>query len=238
VTVSNRYFFIFSTIIISLLAQEVFAQKKGSGLGIGVTFQGVFNPADEQFLWATENKTYHLHAAKKNLYGAVVRFSNYKKIQAESGVLFGHSTYLYGDQSVPNGQDIVVNEWQMPFTINFNGPSPLRYHSYLVFQAGFLYKHTGILKRGNITQTQYFHTPALVTGVRLATELKSFGRLEYGLTYTHHLRPEHSMSLSIDDALPVQIRHIQKKGQVKASLIYFFTPRLYGWSKTRYNLAL
>ncbi|MDH5599118.1 MAG: hypothetical protein OEY34_08335, partial [Cyclobacteriaceae bacterium] len=81
-----------------------------------------------------------------------------------------------------------------------------------------------------------FINSALQVGLRLATEMKSYGRFEYGLSYISHLQKSRIFQMSYDDIAPTTYIHNLGKGQLRANVIYYFTPRLFNWSKSRYQM--
>ncbi len=81
-----------------------------------------------------------------------------------------------------------------------------------------------------------YTTPSVFAGIRLASEIKWYGRFEYGVNYTRNLNADHTFSLANTDAPSTNVNISQKMGQINLTLTYFFTPRVFNWSKNRYNL--
>lgn len=212
------------------------AQTSHTGIGSGVSFQLGLNPASEYFTWTTETDMVILRPHNRFFAGPSIQFKNFRKWQVEASVLYSNSVFRSIRSDAINIQDIRVNEWQLPISINYNAVSPIRFHSSIVYHGGILLKNAIIQEQGKITNRYNFFTPALFAGIRLASELMTIGRIEYGITYTHNLKGSHVLYAENQDSAPSRVVYNQKDGQWRATLVYYFSPRTYKWSKDRYNL--
>ena len=226
------------TFIVALvLTIPLYSQNNKTGIGAGITFQYGANPRADYLIWDVETQNVSLQPESKFFVGPILQFKNFKKIQGEIGFLYGRTNYLNTDNTIPNSQDVRVNEYQIPIRVLYNAPSPIKYHSALVYNVGVNIGYLNIPAQGMIYKDYNFISPSVTAGIRLATEIRSFGRFEYGVSYVKNLRDHYSFMFQNDDANPSQASIRQRMGQIRINLIYFFSPRVYSWSKTRYKLA-
>ncbi len=227
---------LFTSVFILLLSGTVLAQDFGRGIGVGIMAEYGANIKSDFLIWDVESEGVPKYPNRRLFVGPVLQFKNYQKIQAEIGFIYGQTTYENLDINIPSSQNVTINEFQVPLRLVYNGRPPFQKHSALVYHAGLQLNYMNIPAQGAIFQDHNFLTPALTAGIRLSTEITRFGRLEYGVSYLKSTRDHHSFMIQDDDAVPAQASIMQNFGQIRLNLIYFFMPRTFNWTKSRYKL--
>ena len=213
-----------------------FAQSSFRNLGSGIAIQFGINPKSDFITWDIENTKYNVFPRTRFNLGPTFQFRSYEKVQIEFSIQYGQSNYYNFHKGVPLLQDIKITEWKLPIGVNYNVPSPVKFHSSFVYQFGFLANYQIISPQGKIQKTEKSIVPAIYAGVRLASEIKSFGRFEYGVSYTRNFGSPFTFEVIQDDALPAQVTVNQKTGQININFIYYITPRVFNWSANRYKM--
>ncbi len=218
------------------ISEYSFSQSTRKEIGSGASFQIGLNPASEYFTWNTESGNILLQPTQRFIIGPSFRFKNYKTWQVEGSIVYSRTNFRPNDTSAPLASNITVNEWQLPLSLNYYADSPVRYHSAIVYYGGVKFKNSSIKSQANILNHYNFFTPAVFVGVRLATEVTSFGRFEYGVSYTKNLIESHILYAENVDSAPSQITFHQREGRWNLGLYYYINPRTYNWTKKRYQL--
>ena len=226
--------------IVGLLTICVFtkvnAQLTSKGLGAGVVFQSGINTS-EFLQWEAENTTHYLNPEPRVYLGSFVQFKNFSKIQFETGLLYSRVYFVKSNSfDIINSINLKFNEWQMQLSVNINQDAPIKYHSNIVYSFGIIASRTSIPQQQGIIEQYQFINSAFQIGLRLSTEMKSYGRFEYGLSFINNLQKLNSFQMSDDDAAPTTYIHNLGKGQLRINVIYYFLPRLFNWSKSRYQM--
>ena len=223
---------------LNVIYAEAQRTKPGTkpGIGAGIVVQFGLNPKSDVLIWDMETQKVPMNPQKRTLVGTMIQFKNFQKIQFEGGALYGRSVFKNNTDVILGQKNVHVNEWKFPVNINYNAESPVNFHSAIVYHAGLVFTNTSIPIQGMIMKKFTFFTPSISAGVRLASEIRSFGRVEYGISYIKNLLDRHSFLVESDDVAPSMVHLEQKSGQWRLSFVYFFSPRVYSWSKSRYNL--
>ena len=231
----SKKIYIVGVLLVCFFA-NTYGQLSSKGIGAGITFQAGINTSD--FLqWESENTTKFLSPEPRVYLGSLIQYKNFSKVQFETGLIFSREYFVENNSfDIIKSVNLKFNEWQMPLSVNINQDAPIKYHSNIVYTFGIVASQTVIPVQQGIQKKYQFINSALQVGLRLATEMKSYGRFEYGLSYISHLQKSRIFQMSYDDIAPTTYIHNLGKGQLRANVIYYFTPRLFNWSKSRYQM--
>ena len=231
----SKKYYIVGVLLICFFAR-VNAQLSSKGIGAGVIFQAGLNTSD--FLqWESENTTQFLSPESRVYLGSLMQFKNFSKIQFETGLLFSREYFIKNNSfDLLQSINLKINEWEMPLSININQDSPIKFHSNIVYSIGIVASQTVIPIQQGIQEKFKFVNSAFQIGLRLSTEMKSYGRFEYGLSFINNLQKSRLFQMNYDNLTPTTYIHNLGKGQFRVNVIYYFTPRLFNWSKSRYQM--
>ncbi|MDH5602525.1 MAG: hypothetical protein OEY51_01215 [Cyclobacteriaceae bacterium] len=229
--------FLFASSFVVIFSSIAYSQFSRVGVGGGINLQFGLNPKVEYLEWVGEDIQLILMPQKRFMVGPMIQWKNYQKVQAEMGITYGRVIFKSPTVGFIDNRDMIAEDWQAPVYLVLNTKSPIRYHSAIVYKTGFVTRLTHFQANESLTRGYTFFTPAFTAGIYLATELQWYGRFEYGLTYSKNLREKHVMYVENIDSPPSSITYTEKIGQLRASLTYFFTPKVRHWSKKNYGLA-
>lgn len=222
--------------LIWLSVQPIFAQSSSGKLGSGLSFQLGLNPKSDYMTWSAENSDFAIFPKHRLSFGASAQINPYEKLQFEASVLYTKSHYINPYKNLISSSRIEVTDWEFPIGVRYNLPSPVSFHSSIVYRTGIVLKNRIIPLKNELGADINFFIPSVYAGLRLATETKWYGHFEYGVDYVRNFNSGYGFQLPQEDAPPVHVDINQRVGQFNFVFVYYFTPRVFNWSKSRYSM--